>query len=114
MATQKHKLELGDVVEQLRSWREQVMNELREPERHDKALQTKRQLDTAIECLEFCEKHQIRPRSEVVTLPMTRTATPSSNYRVIEDHETEHREQWTELEIGGEPVNLYAGDLIVR
>ena len=113
MSNKEHELEFEEVIVKLRAWREEIMVELRSPETHDKAIQLKRQLDAAINCLEFCQRHQIRPNSEVVVLPDTQTQTPSSNYRVLEDHETDDREHWVELEINGEQLQLYPGDIII-
>ena len=109
----QHKLEFEAVLFKLRAWREKVIEELRSPETQTAALELKRQLDGAIGCLELCQLHQIRPKSQVTVLPDTQTRTPSSTFRVLEDHETEERTCWTEVEIGGAPLTLSAGDLIL-
>ena len=97
----------------LLAWREQAIDELRLSATHDDALQAKRQLDDAVNCLQFCQRHQLRFNSEVTVLPNTQTRTPASNYRVLEDHETEARECWVELEINGKPLHLYPGDIVI-
>jgi hypothetical protein len=113
MPSKEHELEFETVTAKLCAWRKEIMVEFRSPKTHDKAIQLKRQLDAAVLCLEFCQRHQIRPNSEVVVLPDTQTQTPLSNYRVLEDHETDKREHWVEVEVNGEPLQLYPGDIII-
>ena len=55
----KHELEFEEITSQLRTWREEMIIALRSPETHDKAIQTKRQIDLAIGCLDFCQRFQI-------------------------------------------------------
>ena len=113
MAVKEHKLEFERVLSKLRLWREQVIVELRLSEGHDEALQLKRQIDTAINCLKFCQQHQIQPNAEVTVLPDTQTQTPSSNYRILEDHETDNQDYWIELKINDEPLHLCPSDIII-
>ena len=113
MPSKENEIAFEEVTAKLRVWREQIVVELRSPDTHDEVILLKRQLDAAINCLEFCQRHQIRPNSKVIVLPDTQTQTPSSNYRVLEDDETDDRECWIELEINGEPLNLYPGDIII-
>lgn len=112
MPNRQQELEFKQVIAKLHEWREQMISELRSPDR-DRAIQLKRELDAAINCLEFCQRHQIHPNSQVVVLPETQTQTPSSNYRVLEDHETDNSEHWIELEMNGKPLHLYPGDIII-
>lgn len=113
MTNYKYEFEFEEVTAKIRRWREEIVAELRAPETYDKALHIKRQLDAAIECLEFCQQHQISPDAEVLVLPMTQTRTPASNYRVLEDHETDQQEYWVELKINNQPLHLYPGDMII-
>lgn len=77
------------------------------------ALAVKLQLDDAIRSLQFCQQHQITASAKVIKLPSTRTATPSSEYRIIEDHETEQRQYWTELSLNDQPVRPSPGTLLL-
>ncbi len=113
MLNNKHDLGFEEVTAKLRLWREEIVDELRSPETHDEAIQVKRQLDAAIDCLEFCQQNQIHSNSKVLVLPATQTQSPSSNYRVLEDHETDRQEYWVELKINNEPLHLYPGDIII-
>ncbi len=109
-----HPIELEEVIEHLRLWREGVESQLRSPETHAAALKQKRQIDTAIGCLELCQRFQIRPTAKVTRLPDTQTQTPSSDFRLIEDHESDHKEDWVEVRINGERFYLYPDDLIIQ
>ena len=71
------------------------------------------QLDMAISCLEFCQRHQIHPNCQVTVLPPTLTRTPFSEYRIMEDQETENRECWTELSIKGQEFRPSEGDILL-
>lgn len=101
------------VLEHLNKWREAIIPDLREPATHEAALELKRQLDHAIACLEFCARHQIRPNCQVTILPPTLTRTLSSEYRIMEDHETEGRGTWTEIQVGGREFRPSEDDIIL-
>ena len=109
----QYPLQFDRVIAQLEQWREDVKDELRVPATRESALELKRQLDVAVACLEFCQRHQIRPDCSVTVLPPTRTRTPSSEYRIVEDHESENREDWTEIEVNGQPLRPGEDDIIL-
>jgi len=74
----------------------------------------KRELDRAIECLEFCQKYDIRTNSSVIVIPNPVTMTPSSEFRLIEDNETDDRQQWLEVSVNGEFIRPFPGSLIIE
>jgi hypothetical protein len=49
-----------------------------------------------------------------IVMPLGRTKTPSSEFRVVEDNESDDRALWTEVEIEREPLRLYPGAVVVR
>ena len=111
------RLEFSAVLPQLRRLREEALLQLRhatDPQTRAQALELKLQLDDAIGCLELCQQHGIRPNAQVLTLPALQTQTPSSEYRIIEDHESDDRTWWQELSVDDEPMRLHEGDMIVR
>lgn len=113
MSNPNHPLQFDLVIAQLEQWRDDAKDELRAPITRENALELKRQLDVAVECLEFCQRYQIRPTAHVTVLPPTQTRTPSSEYRVMEDHESENREDWTEVEVDGRQFRPGEGDIIL-
>ncbi len=108
------------VLPELQRWQQELIVRLRQPEisegshLHATVLAQKLQVDSAIGCLEVCQKFNIGPRAQVLILPPTKTQTPSSEYRIVEDHESDNREWWQELQIDDEPIRLREGDRIVR
>jgi hypothetical protein len=78
------------------------------------ALSFKQELDLAIDCLKLCERYGISPKSTVSRLPEPITRTPSSEFRVIEDHELDDRSAWTEVTIDGEPLRPLPGALLIE
>ncbi len=102
------------VVGMMRQWRESLLDRLRDPATREEALRLKLQLDDAIDCLELCERHQIRPDASVVVVPEPQTRSPSSELRLVEDHECDSREVWTEVMLDGLPVRPLPGSLIIE
>ncbi len=103
-----------DVAGMLRQWRESLLDRLRDPATRDEAVRLKHQLDDAIGCLDLCERHQIRPEARVVAVPEPQTRSPSSEFRLVEDHESDCREVWTEAMLDGEPIRPLPGSLIIE
>lgn len=76
------------------------------------ALEEKRQLDRAIQCLAFCETYQIHPDAEVIGMPWPQDAF--GRMLVVEANEMGHRSSWTPVTVEGEDIALQAGDLVIR
>ncbi|QVL30745.1 hypothetical protein KIH39_18045 [Telmatocola sphagniphila] len=103
------------VLSKLRSWRSEViLQDLGDPEKQQDGLQLKLELDEAISWLELCQKYDIHPSSKVLVLPVPLTVTPSSEYRLIEDNETDDREKWIEAKVNGQFIRPLPGSLIVE
>lgn len=107
----EQKPRFSEAIKKLEMLRSSVIEDLKRGD--DSRLQVKLQLDDAIQCLRFCEAHAITASAKVIQLPQTRTRTPSSEYRIFEDHETEDREFWTELKIGTVEVRPSPGTLLI-
>ncbi|MDR2326167.1 MAG: hypothetical protein LBE51_12300 [Acidovorax sp.] len=101
----------AEALHALAQLRAQLVEELKQGQRD--RLAHKLQLDDAIACLQWCEAHSITASAKVTQLPETRTRTPSSEYRIVEDHETEDRSIWTELQQGSQPLRPSPGMLLV-
>lgn len=103
---------LTSVLARLDEWRIQLVREMKEGNRS--VLDLKLELDRAIGCLRLCCEHGFAPDSRVLQLPDTLTRTPSSNFRIIEDHESDDRQYWTEVLVDGEPVQPSPRSFIVE
>src|ERR1700733_14136588 len=100
------------VLLKLRSWRSEVIQGLADLGMPHETVQLKAELDRAIACLEFCQEHDVRSSSRVLVIPNPSTMTPSSEFRLIEDNETEDREQWIEVKMNGQFIRPLPGSLI--
>jgi len=107
-------IQFSEVVERLRQWRDTALEQMKDPVSRSEALQLKLQLDGAIDCLRLCERYRIRPDARVVRLPEPQTKTPSSEYRIVEDQETDRREYWIEVTIDGAPLRPAPGSLLIE
>jgi len=76
-------------------------------------LSEKKNLDFAIKWLEKGEKYNINPNNKIIKLPDTETKTPSSEYRIIEDHESDNCENWNELKIDQNFIRPIPGSWLI-
>ena len=85
---------------------------MRENGRHDVLVAHKVELDDAIKCLLFCEKHQVNTTARVIELPDVHAGF--FDYRIMIDNETDDTNYWTELtDDKGTPVTAIFGDLLI-
>ena len=109
-------MNLDHAIQVLSTARDRAVERLRgvsEQERQS-ALGEKIELDRAIGCLRLCMRYDISPTDRVSVLPEPTTLTPSSEYRIVEDHESDDRAWWTEVRIDGYPLRPVPGALIVE
>lgn len=74
-------------------------------------------LEHSISLLKKCEEHNICAGSIFTKLPKKICDSPSSEYRIIEDSETDDSKYWTEVEIEGRQyrnVRPGEGDVIIE
>ncbi len=97
--------------------REQI-EECRDLEQKATLIGNKNLLNYSIKLLKKCEKYGIHPNSIFTQLPAQKCESPSSDYRIVEDCETEDRRWWVEVnvEIGGTlfDVRLHGGDVVIQ
>lgn len=60
-------------------------------------------------CLAMCERLGLDGTERAYVLPTPETATPTSEFRIVEDHETDERRFWTEVLLEGARVRPGAG-----
>jgi hypothetical protein len=102
------------VLPKLRLWRSEVIQSFADQGKQHEGVQLKVELDQAISCLELCQEHDILPSSRLLVIPDPSTMTPSSEYRLVEDNETEDREKWIEAKVNGQFIRPLPGSLIVE
>ena|SRR5579871_2899949 len=64
----------------------------------------RREFAEAKRCLEMCARLGLDGRERTYVLPLPGTVSPSSEYRLVEDHETDDHKYWTEIVIDGARV----------
>jgi hypothetical protein len=106
---------IEDVIKKLQEIREDTVTELKEGK--NELLKFKLDIDRAIKCIEFCSKQNLfsnsKEKYEVIELPLPLTGL-FSEYRVVDDCETEDRKYWRELEVKDEKLVLSPGDIIIK
>ena len=84
--------------------------------RKDNALEfvnEKRNIDNAIKWLKKGMENQINPDLNIITIPKQTTETPSSEFRLIEDHESDDKKYWTEVKLNDTSLRPVSGDFLI-
>ncbi len=110
---------MDNVISKLRDWSDEVTKALRETPPSDlqkraELIGLENEIDLACKRLALCERWQIFPRSIVWKLPDQKCQSPSSDFRIMEDCETEDRNCWVEADFGGAVFRFNQGDLIIQ
>ncbi|MBQ4810297.1 hypothetical protein J8M20_03075 [Pseudoalteromonas luteoviolacea] len=74
-------------------------------------------IEHSISLLKKCDKHGISAGSIFTKLPQTQCDSPSSEYRIIEDGETDDPQYWQEVKIDNKQFNcvrLGEGDVVIE
>ncbi len=74
-------------------------------------------LEHSLKLLKKCEENDVRAGSIFTKLPAKLCDTPSCDYRIIEDGETDDQKYWYEVKIEGkkiENVRLHEGDIVIE
>ena len=74
-------------------------------------------VESAINLLRKCEDFDVKASSIFTKLPEQVCQSPSSDYRIMEDCETENSEHWVEAKVEGRQSNqvrLNQGDVVIE
>jgi len=58
-------------------------------------------------------QHQINPDLKIIMIPEQATKTPSSEFRLIEDHESDDKKYWTEVKLNDIELRPSPGDFLI-
>ena len=110
---------MENVINKLRAWAEEIANDLRQEslsdsQRRADLIALRSEISCAVQRLVLCEKWGINPRSRIQVLPAQKCRTPSSEYRIMEDCETDDRHWWVEADFDGQVCRPNEGDLIIQ
>ena len=108
----KPTLHLPQVLHTLQQERENCIAALRSQTDAEAALAYKQQLDAAIACLQWCERHQVSGNSPVQVLPFPRNAF--GEYVLLEANENGDYLPEPVQDLHQQAIAPDAGDLIVH
>lgn len=97
-----------------------IQNEVDKIEEALKSNQSKKLLNEihkykqSIKWLKVGQNYNIDPRSKLITLPEPSVKTPSSEFRLVEDLETDNQDLWREVKIDGEEFRPMQGDIVIK
>lgn len=104
------------VINKLQELRDSAIMELKQGKKE--FLKTKLELDRAISCLEFWMEYvwfsDNKEKYSVFELPLPVGTGYFSDYRIVDDCETEDKRFWRELKFEGKKVFLSPGDIIIK
>ena len=101
------------VLQKLEEERERAIAELRSG--HREFLMVKQKLEWSISCLQFCEQFGLfdgKDQPAVLELPAGERGG-WTRWRLMDDCETNDRNEWKEGKHNGKPVILAPGDIII-
>jgi hypothetical protein len=101
------------VINLLRQELEQILLQLQQNATQADIIK-KNELKNAIVILEYCHTNEISGNIKVTVIPEAPVQTPSPEFRLMFDNETDKRELWSEVLVNGKPVRPQQGALILE
>jgi hypothetical protein len=101
---------LKDILEKMTSV---ITEEIKKSSDKSPLIEKKKEIQRLIRLMVWAQKNGIRSEEKVVTLPDNIVASPSSNYRIVDDCETDDKTRWLELTLDNEKLLLNPGDKII-
>ncbi|MEG0927327.1 hypothetical protein [Chryseobacterium sp.] len=77
-------------------------------------LQLRNELSEVIYLISLSDKHQINKKSIKTILELPDSNTGYSDYRIINDCESDQPDHWIEVSIHNEKIRLAEGDIIIQ
>lgn len=77
-------------------------------------IQLKKNLSETLYLLDIFEKYRIKKETVETVFELPVSNTGYSDYRIINDCESDDPDQWLEVSISGEKIRLSEGDLVIR
>ena len=106
------KIDYNNIIGLLKSESEKIIEELRMDSTQE-CVNKKRNIDNAIKWLKKGMENQIDPDLNIVVIPEKTTKTPSSEFRLMEDQETDDRKYWTEVRLDDKGSRLMSGNFLI-
>lgn len=106
------KINYENIIEILKLESDKVIEKLR-VNNNSESINDKRNIDNAIKWLKKGMENQINPDFNVIVIPEKVTKTASSEFRLIEDHESDDKKNWTEVKINDSELRPLPGDFLI-
>ncbi len=103
-----------NVLPKLHVWLTSVIDSLSHGDRQREQVELKIEIERAIKCLEFCQQYDLHTAVRVVVMPDASTMSASSEFRIVEDIESDDKQHWLEVIINGELIRPLPGSLIIE
>ncbi len=109
---------MEQVIQHLQQKAEEISLQLATPgltvEQRQQLIQFKSEIRSALQSITLCQHWNITNKARIYRLPAQKTRTPSSEYRLMEDNETEQRDCWQEAQFDGQTRRFSEFDLLVQ
>jgi len=106
------KIDYNNIIELLNLESQKVIENLR-IDNTEELINCKKNIDNAVKWLKAGMENQINPDLNIVVIPETLTKTPSSEFRLIEDHESDDKKYWTEVKLDKMELRPLPGDFLI-
>jgi len=77
-------------------------------------IQMKKNLSETLYLLDLFEKYQLKKENVETVFELPVSSTGYSDYRIINDCESDDPDRWVEVSISGEKIRLSEGDIVIR
>lgn len=78
------------------------------------SIQMKKNLSETLYLLDVFEKYRIKKETVETVVELPASHTGYSDYRIINDCESDDPDHWVEVDISGEKIRLSEGDIVIR
>lgn len=104
---------MNSVIEKLQIWRDEIAAQIAK-DKNNELIQDKNEVEDALFALNFCLKYKISKKDieKVVELPELNTGI--SEYRIMNDCETDNRDLWVELIMEDESIRCSENDILIK
>lgn len=109
---EKMKITYSNIINQIEKEIASIVLKLKE-KKSDELITKKNEYDNALKWLKKGEKYQINPKSKFIILPEQSTKTPSSEFRIIEDHESDDKNNWQEIKVQDSEIRPRPDDVLI-
>ena len=95
----------------------ETIKECSDLEKKAELVGNKNLIEYSLYLLKKCEQFEIKPKSIFTKLPKQVCQSPSSDYRIVEDCETDDPKWWIEAKIESKRLNcvrLHQGDVVIE